>query len=211
MGMSKQLKRVVVTVTSVIMVASSVPVDALAQARDTAEPMTSAASAVVQGMTSQLLPQDTAAPTTQQDDKSVAPADTPATADSTSDAPSADSADATATDAATPGTEAAPQTDATLVETPAPAQAPAPKIDCGFGLAIVAVVMGNVIGIVALIYAVLASNMLQSGDYEGARRAAHTGKIWSWTAIILSAAALCLGMILLPRLVELIAPGLTDI
>ena len=92
-----------------------------------------------------------------------------------------------------------------------PAQAPAPKIDCGFGLAIVAVVMGNVIGIVALIYAVLASNMLGSGDYEGARRAARTGKIWSWTAIILSAAALCLGMLILPRLMELIAPGLTDI
>ena len=70
--------------------------------------------------------------------------------------------------------------------------------------------MGNVIGIVALIYAVLASNMLQSGDPEGARRAARTGKIWSWTAIILSAAALCLGMLILPRLVELIAPGLTE-
>lgn len=93
----------------------------------------------------------------------------------------------------------------------APAHTPAQKIDCGFGLAIVAVVMGNMIGIVALIYAVLASNMLGSGDYEGARRAARTGRIWSWTAIILSAAALCLGMILLPRLVELIAPGLTEI
>ena len=86
-----------------------------------------------------------------------------------------------------------------------------PKIDCGFTLAIVAVVMGNVIGIVALIYAVLASNMLSGGDYEGARRAARTGKIWSWTAIILSAVGLCLGMLVLPRLVELIAPGLTDI
>lgn len=93
----------------------------------------------------------------------------------------------------------------------APAHTPAQKIDCGFGLAIVAVVMGNVIGIVALIYAVLASNMLGSGDYEGTRRAARTGRIWSWTAIILSAAALCLGMLILPRLVELIAPGLTDI
>ncbi len=92
-----------------------------------------------------------------------------------------------------------------------PAKAPAPKIDCGLTLAIVAVVMGNVIGIVALIYAVLASNMLQNGDYEGARRAARTGKIWSWTAIILSAAALCLGMLILPHLVELIAPGLTEI
>ena len=92
-----------------------------------------------------------------------------------------------------------------------PAQAPAPKIDCGFGLAIAAVVLGNVIGIVALIYSVLASNMLAGGDYDGARRAARTGKIWSWTAIILSAAAICLGMLLLPRLAELIAPGLTDI
>ena len=101
------------------------------------------------------------------------------------------------------------------VETPSDApsgtSAKPPKIDCGFTLAIVAVVMGNVIGIVALIYAVLASNMLQSGDYEGARRAARTGKIWSWSAIIFSAAALCLGMLILPRLVELIAPGLTEI
>ena len=92
-------------------------------------------------------------------------------------------------------------------EPPAPPQ----KIDCGLGLAIVAVVMGNVIGIVALIYAVLASSMVGSGDYEGARRAARTGKIWSWSAIILSAATLCLGMLILPRLVELIAPGLTEI
>ena len=92
-----------------------------------------------------------------------------------------------------------------------PSPAPKPKIDCGFTLAIIAVVMGNVIGIVALIYAVLASNMLSGGDYEGARRAARTGKIWSWTAIILSAVGLCLGMLVLPRLVELIAPGLTEI
>ena len=101
------------------------------------------------------------------------------------------------------------------VETPSDApsgtSAKPPKIDCGFTLAVIAVVVGNVIGIVALIYAVLASNMLQSGDYEGARRAARTGKIWSWTAIIFSAAALCLGMLILPRLVELIAPGLTEI
>ena len=97
----------------------------------------------------------------------------------------------------------------TLAEPPSPA--PKPKIDCGFTLAIIAVVMGNVIGIVALIYAVLASNMLSGGDYEGARRAARTGKIWSWSAIILSAVGLCLGMLILPRLVELIAPGLTEI
>ena len=86
-----------------------------------------------------------------------------------------------------------------------------PKIDCGFTLAVIAVVVGNVIGIVALIYAVLASNMLQSGDYEGARRAARTGKIWSWTAIILFAAVLCLGMLVLPSLWDLIPPGLTVI
>lgn len=95
--------------------------------------------------------------------------------------------------------------------TPAEPPAPPPKIDCGLSLAIVAVVLGNVIGIVALIYAVLASSMVGSGDYEGARRAARTGKIWSWSAIILSAVGLCLGILILPRLVELIAPGLTEI
>ena len=99
----------------------------------------------------------------------------------------------------------------TAADAPAGTPAKPPKIDCGFTLAVIAVVVGNVIGIVALIYAVLASNMLQSGDCEGARRAARTGKIWSWSAIILSAAALCLGMLILPRLVELIAPGLTEI
>lgn len=114
--------------------------------------------------------------------------------------------------------ETSPDTPSTQTpaEPPAPApnasqKPPLPKLDCGLGLAIVAVVMGNVIGIVALIYAVLASSMLSGGDYEGARRAARTGKIWSWTAIILSAVGLCLGILVLPRLVELIAPGLTDI
>lgn len=96
-------------------------------------------------------------------------------------------------------------------DAPTGIQAKQPKVDCGFTLAIVAVVVGSVIGIVALIYAVLASNMLQNGDYEGARRAARTGKVWSWTAIILSAAMLCLGMLVLPRLWDLIAPGLTVI
>lgn len=96
-------------------------------------------------------------------------------------------------------------------EPPAGSPAPPPKVDCGFTLAIVAVAVGSVIGIVALIYAVLASNMVQNGDYEGARRAARTGKVWSWTAIILSAIALCLGMLVLPRLWDLIAPGLTVI
>ena len=101
--------------------------------------------------------------------------------------------------------------DASPANAPAEPPAPPPKVDCGLGLAIVAVVMGNVIGIVALVYAVLATNMLSGGNYEGARRAARTGKIWSWSAIILSAAGLFLGILVLPRLVELIAPGLTDI
>ena len=108
------------------------------------------------------------------------------------------------------GQKVEPSSDASA-GTPSVPPAPPPKIDCGLSLAIVAVVLGNVIGIVALIYAVLASSMIGSGDYEGARRAARTGKIWSWSAIILSAATLCLGMLILPRLVELIAPGLTEI
>lgn len=83
-----------------------------------------------------------------------------------------------------------------------------PKIDCGLSLAILAVIVGSVIGIVALIYSVLASDMLRSGNYEGARRAARTGKIWSWTAIILSAIGFAAGLLLLPHLVDLIAPGL---
>lgn len=101
----------------------------------------------------------------------------------------------------------APQIPQTQPESPAPP----PKIDCGLGLAIFAVATGNVIGIVGLVYAVLARDMVRSGNYEGARRAARTGKIWSWTAIILAAAMLCLGMLVLPRLVELIAPGLLEI
>ncbi|MBQ7730552.1 MAG: CD225/dispanin family protein [Lentisphaeria bacterium] len=116
-------------------------------------------------------------------------------------------------------------------EPPAGSPAPPPKVDCGFTLAIIAVAVGSVIGIVALIYAVLASNMVQNGDYEGARRAARTGKIWSWTAIILSAIALCLGLLILSgvvnlmsydqspqhsgdilwRIVDLIAPGLREL
>ena len=98
---------------------------------------------------------------------------------------------------ATDGTSSVPQP-------PANGPAPTPKIDCGLTLAIVAVVVGNVIGIVALIYAVLASDMLRSGNYEGARRAARTGKVWSWTAIILSAAMLFLGMLILPGMMELL-------
>ena len=93
----------------------------------------------------------------------------------------------------------------------APAETAPPKIDCGLSLAILAVLVGSVIGIVALIYSVLATDMLRSGNYEGARRAAHTGKIWSWTAIILFALGVMLAILVLPRIVELIAPGLTKI
>ena len=78
------------------------------------------------------------------------------------------------------GQKVEPSSDAS-VGTPAEPPAPPPKIDCGLGLAIIAVVMGNVIGIVALVYSVLAKDMLSCGNYEGARRAARTGKIWSWS------------------------------
>jgi len=93
----------------------------------------------------------------------------------------------------------------------APAETAPPKIDCGLSLAILAVLVGSVIGIVALIYSVLATDMLHSGNYEGARRAARTGKIWSWTAIIFFAIGVALAILVLPRIVELIAPGLTEI
>ena len=86
-----------------------------------------------------------------------------------------------------------------------------PKIDCGLSLSIVAFCLGGVIGVIALIFAILATDKYRSGDYEGARKAAKTGKIWSWTAIILGAAGLILGFLLLPRIVELIAPGLLEI
>ena len=85
-----------------------------------------------------------------------------------------------------------------------------PKIDCGVSLAIVAFCLGGVLGIIALIYAILATDKYRSGDYEGARKAAKTGKIWSWTAIVLGAAGLFFGFLLLPRIVELIAPGLLE-
>jgi hypothetical protein len=114
----------------------------------------------------------------------------------------------TASEEGTPAEAHAPQTTKQPTGETAP---PPPKIDCGFGLAILAVATGNVIGIVGLVYSVLARDMVRSGNYEGAQRAARTGKIWSWTAIILSAAMLCLGMLVLPRMVELIAPGLLEI
>lgn len=86
-----------------------------------------------------------------------------------------------------------------------------PKIDCGLSLSIVAFCLGGVLGVIALIFAILATDKYRSGDYEGARKAAKTGKIWSWTAIILGAAGLIFGFLLLPRIVELIAPGLLEI
>lgn len=89
--------------------------------------------------------------------------------------------------------------------------APTPKIDCGLPLAIIAVVLGNVIGIVALVYSVLASDRLKSGDFEGARRAARTSKIWSWSAIAGFAILLGLVCLILPHLVDLVMQGLTEI
>ena len=94
-----------------------------------------------------------------------------------------------------------------------PAEPPAapPKIDCGLPLAIIAVVLGNVIGIVALVYSVLAADRLKSGDYEGARRAARTGKVWSWLAIVFFAIILGLACLILPSLVDLVMQGVTEI
>jgi len=89
-------------------------------------------------------------------------------------------------------------------------QEPPPKIDCGLSLAIVGFCLGQAIGIVALIYAVIAKDRYRSGDYEGARTAARTGKIWSWAAILLGAAGILAGFILLPRIVDLLAPGLLE-
>ena len=89
--------------------------------------------------------------------------------------------------------------------------APPSKIDCGLPLAIIAVILGNVIGIVGLVYSVLASDRLKSGDFEGARRAARTSKLWSWSAIACFAILLGLACLILPRLVELVIQGLTEI
>ena len=70
-----------------------------------------------------------------------------------------------------------------------------PKLDCGIGLGIVAVVLAHMLGLIGLVFAVLASNTLQKGDYEGARRLARIGKAWSWTGIILSILGICLGVL----------------
>ena len=89
-------------------------------------------------------------------------------------------------------------------ETPAESPAPPPKLDCGIGLAIVAVVLSQMLGLIGLVFSVLASNTLHSGDYEGARRLAHIGKVWSWTAIILSAIGLFLGILILPGIIQMV-------
>ena len=114
--------------------------------------------------------------------------------------------------------------------TSAASSAPPQKIDCGLGLGIVAILMGQLLGVVGLVYSVLAIDMLHKGDYEGARRAAHTGKVWSWSIIIVSSLVICLGMlgILLgmilmtdgssrssagdfaSQLMEMLVPGLTE-
>ena len=73
-----------------------------------------------------------------------------------------------------------------------------------FALAIVAVVLSQMLGLIGLVFSVLASNTLHSGDYEGARRLAHIGKVWSWTAIILSAIGLFLGILILPGIIQLV-------
>ena len=99
-------------------------------------------------------------------------------------------------------------------ETPSrrPGAAPVPqqKIDCGLSLAIIAVLVGNVIGIVGLVYSVLASDRLKSGDFEGARRAARIGRIWSWSAIIIFMILLVLASLLLPYIIDLVMQGLTE-
>ena len=86
-------------------------------------------------------------------------------------------------------------------------QEPPPKIDCGLSLAIVGFCLGGVLGIIALIYAILAKDRYRSGDYEGARGAAKTGKLWSWAAILLFAAMFAAALVILPGIVEQITSG----
>ena len=85
-----------------------------------------------------------------------------------------------------------------------PVEPPREKIDCGLTLAIVAVLLGTWIGFVGLVFSVIATDMLHRGDYEGARRAARTGKYWSWSTIILSAVMIGLGLLILPSVMELV-------
>lgn len=79
-----------------------------------------------------------------------------------------------------------------------------PKIDFGFVLALLPFAFGNPLGIVPLAYAIQARQRLRDGDYEGARRAAHTGKVLSWTIIGLSAVALIMTVRVLPYLLSLV-------
>ncbi len=79
-----------------------------------------------------------------------------------------------------------------------------PEIDCGFVLAIIPFAFGNPLGILPLAYAIQARQRLRDGDYEGARRAAHTGKVLSWTIIGLSAVALIMTLRVLPYLLTLL-------
>lgn len=91
---------------------------------------------------------------------------------------------------------------------PEPQPEPAPRIDCGLPLAFLAAILGYVIGIVAIVYAVIASEKLRDGDYEGARRAARRGKLWSWAAILLFVAMFAAALVILPGIVEQITSGL---
>ena len=107
--------------------------------------------------------------------------------------------------------ETIPDAPAGMPVQPGAPPAPPPRIDCGLPLAIIAVVMGNVVGIVGLVYSVLASDRLKSGDFEGARQAARTSRIWSWSAIVFFAILFVLACLILPRLVDLVMQGLTEI
>ena len=107
-------------------------------------------------------------------------------------------------------TEAVPDTssEGTSGTQQTPHSGPALKIDCGLPLAFLAAILGYVIGFVAIVYAVIASEKLRDGDYEGALRAARTSKIWSWAAILLFAAMFTAALVILPGIVEQITSGL---
>lgn len=85
------------------------------------------------------------------------------------------------------------------------------KIDCGLALAIIALVLGNVFGTVALIYSVIAMDKLRNGNLKGARKAALTSKIWSWSVIISFAIVVAFALLVLPYAVEQFKAVLTVI
>ena len=91
---------------------------------------------------------------------------------------------------------------------PKPQPDPPVRIDCGLQLAFLAAILGYVIGIVAIVYAVIASERLRDGNCEGALRAARKSKIWSWTAILFFAAIFTAALVILPGIVEQITSGL---